>query len=210
MCSPTGLPPLLGLKTAALSPWVLVDSGKGGMTDGLCVESALLDCLQGAGAKVLLGLNVLYQLLCLLLHWLVIPNPGSTLYHLHWSPGVPQVLIHSPPISTLLSIPEAVLCGLCPLALLPSPFQLGLAVGWRREESRVRVCLLLCFFPAGVPWGLWLLSDRRPKLSTSSQSRLLKGSRPQAQRQDPSQTGQTDLRTRQPSLLSAAWKHCSV
>ena len=61
MCSPTGLPPLLGLKTAALSPWVLVDSGKDGTIDGLCVESALLDCPQGAGAKVLLGLNVLWE-----------------------------------------------------------------------------------------------------------------------------------------------------
>lgn len=43
--------------------------------------------------------------------------------------------IHSPHISTLLSIPEAVLGGLCPLALLPSPLQLGLAVDWRKEES---------------------------------------------------------------------------
>lgn len=112
-----------------------MDRGKDGTIDGLCVESALLACPQGAGAKVLLGLNVLYQLLCLLPHWVVIPSPGSMLYHLHWSPVVPQVLIHSPHISTLLSIPEAVLGGLCPLALLPSPLQLGLAVDWRKEES---------------------------------------------------------------------------
>ena len=134
-CSPTGPPLLMGLKTAALSSWVLADSGKGRTIDGLCVESALLDCPEGAGTEVQLGLNVPHQLLCLLLHRVVIPNPGCTPYRLHWPPVVPQVLLHSPPISTLLSIPEAVLCGLCPLALLPSCFQLSLAVGWRGEES---------------------------------------------------------------------------
>lgn len=92
----------------------------------LCVESALLDCPQGAGAKVLLGLNVLPQLLCLLPHWVVFQS------WLHALPSalvsvVPQVLIHSPPISTLLSIPEAVLGGLCPLALPALSLAAGLS-----------------------------------------------------------------------------------
>lgn len=113
-----------GLKTAALSPRVLVGNGKGRKIGGLSAENALLDCPETAGSEVLLELTFPHQMLCVLLFtgksWML--QSFSILAACFSvcagrSPIVPQIPIHSPTFSTLLSAPGTMSRQLsCPLS----------------------------------------------------------------------------------------------
>ena len=203
-----------GLKIAALSPRVLVGNGKGRKIGGLSVENALLDCPEAACSEVLLELTFPQQMLCVLLFtgksWMLqsfsILAACFTLCAGR-SPIVPQIPIHSPTFSSLLSAPGAVSPQLsCPLS---SSWAWPSAGG---EKSQGVYPLLLPCWQWWGPGGPQVLlgarldpncsphqkaawEDLDPKLRVSTQARWNR---------------QTDDRIRWPSLLLAAWKHYSA